>query len=723
MTAAVKSVALLALAAMCHGPKKPPVTAIEIVPSSVAVGPAASQTTFVLEARLWTDGPDVRLSITEDDGHSLKWTTNPSSWLVVDNQDGFKATFRTLSGTPPTVPVSVTVEAGGETSPPATISPVLSTLTGQDVLTAEYTAAMVPDVGLARGMRTTVPGSCELTLAAFVARSPLGQVIAKCTGSDGPWETAVLSGDDQATFVPETWEAPPPDDAPDAGSKQADPRSLTVVLHVLVGDGELDAAELATFRDAVYAQAEADVQLTNEYLSDNRAGIVLTHQKGTTDAGADPVEVDDCVSGDAATKSHDVAGVLNVYYVNALLTERGRACAWAGDRLQDVIYIGWEDHSGTALIHELGHTLGLMLPLDGHPDIVRGFDRTNVMTKGWDDSDPGGRRRLTVGQVFRMNADSASWLNRAPGPNNGFLRGGVEPHLACQCGTGDPEGPCPRLGIDIGSLSGKADVTQPWHCYDLLQLKQLDPDDDDAVSIAGGRRWRDPPGVCSDDVRGHNADHFSSAYVAVENLTRPGECPSWAAIFFQYHKVIRLDLLEPEVTWTQAADKEQFQNIVEAPVEVVVEVYSAPSSQALEEDRQHAGEVFGELNWSGLKLDFQPMPAGTPCQAPSTPGRLSLCYDSNLNAEGDAPFDRTARVSLALRKPTTVSHYLGLALGLDEVVAGAQGYDWNIMQALPDKRGTQLTLGQVYHANVKLDVLPACGVPKSCPPLSANVKR
>jgi hypothetical protein len=83
---------------------------------------------------------------------------------------------------------------------------------------------------------------------------------------------------------------------------------------------------------------------------------------------------------------------------------------------------------------------------------------------------------------------------------------------------------------------------------------------------------------------------------------------------------------------------------------------------------------------------------------------------------------RAIRISLQKRTPTTVSHFLARALGLEPLSLSDPVFVDNIMQADPAKRGQKLTLGQVFRVNQAL--LPSLNqCDPGCPPLSADVPR
>jgi hypothetical protein len=77
-------------------------------------------------------------------------------------------------------------------------------------------------------------------------------------------------------------------------------------------------------------------------------------------------------------------------------------------------------------------------------------------------------------------------------------------------------------------------------------------------------------------------------------------------------------------------------------------------------------------------------------------------------------------ITLRNRNATTVSHFIGRALGLDPLPAGQAGFPENIMHHHPTDRGRKLTLGQVFRIHTRFGAsLPSCD-PGPCPALGAT---
>jgi hypothetical protein len=722
---------LIVIAGKC--PDDPQVTAIEIVPHQVTIGAnPAGPTTFELEARLWVGPPEDRLSIDESQGYKLPSWKVTEPWLKVKSHSGFKAVIEVQKGALPSAPGFVKATSGIKTTQPgAEISVVGDPVPGQDLFKTIYKPDKSPDAVVSNGVPGTTGTPCRVALSALVTSSTVGRLVAPCPEPDGLWGTALLSVDHGLLFMPGGWTNS--DDMVDAGPSEGPPRVLPLALHVMIGNSSLGASALASLKDDVLQTAQKEIGAASSILAESRAGIELKIARTTTDAVPDRVEVADCL--DAETQaSLDSPGILNVYYVNSAGGFRGFSCTWYEGRRQGVIYNSWEGHSPSTFVHELGHVLGLSLPSAGHPDNVGGFDRTNVMTSGLDDRDPGGRRRLTVGQVFRMNADSASWLNwsvdhlDAVTPLDALdalaipVRQRTAPRLTCQCGTANPTGRCPPLNDDVALASGRVDAEHSWNCFDRLWLGKVPASTaEEPVAIVAGRPWGAPPRSCRLDLPGTADKHWGATFITFPNLTRAGNCISSVAIFFQHHGLIYLQLPEPAVVWTNSAEEHPVQDEMLDPIRVQVKVYHPTGAAGIANDVNHALQTFGAFNWSGIALDFDLNPPGT-CQQPSLPLEITLCYSSGGAEEGKVTGNRAIEINLLKRTPTTVSHLLGQSLGLDNVSVSDPVFDDNIMKADPAKRGQKLTLGQVFRVNAALlPSLYSCG--PGCPPITADVPR
>ena len=677
-----------------------PVTEIELVPAQVVVGAdLTNPTTFEVEARLWSGPAHERKSMAETAACSVTWTVSTSqSWLsIVGNPHGHRAIVKIAAGANPPSAGVVKAKAGNKTTGPGTVVRIVpATVADQDIVHAAYAAGSMTSVLVVNGTRNTSNGPSDLWLAAFVRTALAG--VEYGSASDPSWGAAVLDAEQAMVMYPSTW-TPAQDQMGPA--PPAPVRAIPVALRVAVGGSE-DPDEVRT-------AALLDIEAANTILAENRAGIMVNPVDVATIPVAELVPpFADCRSGDALTKSGDRPGMLHLFYVSSLGGLTGLTCAGTDERPQTVIYIASGSYGSATLIHEVGHALGLAVPKEGHAEASTGFDASNVMAGiGWD-TDPLGRQRLTVGQVFRMNADSASWLNWAKDAGaTTWVRDPSAPRLACQCGNTDPVGRCPRLVDDVAKPRAGIGSAFPWDCHDRLGLPSL-PAEEDAVGLLAGRRWRDPPGECSIDIHGVRGDHVGGTFLQFDNLTRPGKCPSWAAVFFSNHAPIYQVLDErPNAAWTDAAEQQTLNGFLRPPVPVTVHVYYPPSleNQAAT-DINEAAKVFGEDNRAGLALTFirhDNLPSPCPTNAS---GEINVCY----SPEAGTTF--------------AVSHLLGRALELPTLADPSDpAFSGNVMQPSSTTRAGKLTLGQVFriHSQLRPTEFPNCILaPDSCPPLNAD---
>jgi hypothetical protein len=726
----VVTAALSAAAGSCSCCHKPCVDAVEIVPPAVVVGPGPAQTaSFELEARLWTGTLADRHSIADQKRlDDLQWSSN-AAWLVLVRQDRNRAVFN-LSGAVPTTGAEalVTAKVDGVASPAAKIDVVTPDLVaGNDTLHASYAADLPPSASVVNAA-VTVGAGCADSLVGFVRTSVLGQQVAPCPDPGAPWGLALLAVDHAMTLEPYAWT--PGTDAADRVGAQGSLRSLPVALWVAIGPNDLDPGDdMTQRRHEVMDLALADLELADTIFAANRAGIAfsLVDSVTVTDGQALAAIGNDCFTANALT-THYVADVINVYYVEELQDIRGVECG-ARRTEQNAIYVSWTAHSSSTLAHELGHLLSLTLPRDGHTDALSGFDLINVMASGLSDADARGRDQFTIGQVFRMNTDSASWLNRAT--NGGQrVRDVSAPRLACQCQIDSTVPPCPGLGEDLAPASQRVGEFHDWDCFDELHLKGTNGTYD-AVGLIAGRRWRSPT-QCSADLPASLDRHFGTEVrLEFDNLTHPGDCPSWAAIFFQRHGMMYRKLVEkPDTLWNDTRDErlifDPVPERVEIPVHITYEQLQLKTPAA--EDTVAASQVFGADNPTGIALVFD-LAQGSVTAACSA--SLDAAPEVWLTYASETPIKvvscirgetRSFVINESVHRPTTVPHYLGLALGLAKVNSPDQ-FMGNLMLQQPGDRGTHLTLGQVFRINVTLgrvEGIDSCTGSTACPSLGAD---
>jgi hypothetical protein len=199
-------------------------------------------------------------------------------------------------------------------------------------------------------------------------------------------------------------------------------------------------------------------------------------------------------------------------------------------------------------------------------------------------------------------------------------------------------------------------------------------------------------------------------YVEFENLTRPGNCPSWVAVFFRHHGPLFAVLDGSSEEWSDVAELRLWPGEdleLPAVATVAVDVYYAPSDDnEVTLGIDEALRVFGENNRTGIELQFLRHP-DLPDPCPAAPaGGLSICYSS---------------------AGATISQLLAAALHLPVLTAVDQGnaaFSRNAMQTALGHRGERLTLGQVFRIHSALGTVgfPDCELqPTLCPPIGADV--
>ena len=204
---------------------------------------------------------------------------------------------------------------------------------------------------------------------------------------------------------------------------------IQLVIGVPTGDANAAAA-----REAGYLLTTGDTYRTM------RTGIEFPPSKQTTFLQPLPSTISRC--SDLAALPASVAPDptrLNIYHLSAVNGPDGRANGYFCP--PNVILTDDELELATTLGHELGHALGLIIPMNGHtdPPVMQGFYRDNVMSTnaavGQD-----ARFRFSLGQLYRMHYDGRSWLQRdvslGDGPNK------------CSC---DPyaRNVCPALAAEL----------------------------------------------------------------------------------------------------------------------------------------------------------------------------------------------------------------------------------------------------------------------------------
>jgi len=718
---------VLVAAGWTCGDGEPTVGAVDVVPPLVYVRPEGmTATTFLLEARLWTSHNPDRKGIPASDATPLTWTSN-KPWLEIKGSTGHTVTLEVKPGySDADREAVVTATADGRSSDPSARVLVLTDgmAPGNDTLRALFTPDLLPNVAVVAGLRAGSP-DCPESLFAFVRTSPLGQLQQKCgIAVADAGNAAVLAMNEGMSVWSENWT--PVDNAVSAA--QSASRLLPVSVWVAIrGGDDLNASGLTQLRQLARDFAHEEVRDANTILAASRVGVLLD-TVGASQLVTDPDELNtigiNCWDADSIETSF-TAGVINIYFVDQLQNNyRGLECARHQTRSHPAILLGWNNHAPTALVHEIGHALGLTFPGNGHPydeghAIIAGFDITNVMTGYLDPTDARGRDRFTVGQAFRMNADSASWLNVAR--KNGLLiRPPPAPRLGCQCRADTLASPCPAMRDDAASLGPAPGTFERWMCSDEIELTGPSQAGDEPQGLAAGRRWRARPGVCSADVPGRTEERWDETRIYLpDNLTRPGSCPSWIAVFFRKHAPIYQSVEETPDGWLEIRDEIKVWNPPESPWDVPLKIwYATDALQATAlEDLSKAIETFGESNRTGITLvpTWQKLPTSTnPSCAPShfALDTINIYYATAFNAwtgPADGRLCPGATTKIVVintgvhHHSMALAHYVGRVLGLDQLKSATTSNGFtsatlagNLMRRKAANRGPKLTLGQVF---------------------------
>jgi hypothetical protein len=194
----------------------------------------------------------------------------------------------------------------------------------------------------------------------------------------------------------------------------------------------------------------ADLDLATAIFARNPTGLTFAAPDGVGRLVATSATRSDCndpgalmrlASNPAQTPFDPAKTELHVVYVDDVEGFNGWACRPdpnAGKPARLILVASYRH--ATTLAHELGHTLGLREPDNGHINCVRGFDQSNVMFAGVDPTHQAGRTTLSIGQAFRMMYDGGSWVN-ALSADAGTLACAAQD----QGGVEQESGPCPRL--------------------------------------------------------------------------------------------------------------------------------------------------------------------------------------------------------------------------------------------------------------------------------------
>lgn len=239
-------------------------------------------------------------------------------------------------------------------------------------------------------------------------------------------------------------------------------QDVPVALRIRVDDTLASQTMTAAFQE---------ISLASAIFAAGRTGIQFS-VSSTDSAGPVSFDVGDCSNLTALAKlGVDLAkDSLYVAYVQEITPNdpKGLTCERMPSDHGVLAVVSASAKAPTTAAHELGHVMGLNapLPLYGHsgwPNFpLWGFDYTNLMWVGETITRPLPRSGITLGQAFRMNLDSHSWLVHIHPPPAGGIR-------QCQCDV-YKTGVCPVMSLSVMDLAPRPSTypdptctTDPWN--------------------------------------------------------------------------------------------------------------------------------------------------------------------------------------------------------------------------------------------------------------------
>jgi hypothetical protein len=695
----------------------PPAIAVTVDPPAMTVALDGSAATFLLNARLkHSDGtlvpPSKGIFPTWPPAGLPPWMTVTATPLT------YEATV-SLPTKAPDWTGSLSATVGAATSAPEaklTLVNNAATWTG-DRIVARHDAGKAPSVAVLTGD----PSCASDQVIPFVQVALLQDIQGPC---DDAHRAVVFSPSRLLILRNEVaWTSGGPPDVVDVRAEQNTGLAiLRVKVWIAIDDAGLDTAPVAQLRLDAESRAEADVGRARDLLELGRTGFDVQYIGTGPTTIVDAIRIaavgSDCLAANAlaAAGSPDnfTPNATNVYYVRDLgLSERGLACLHNDNRAEEIVYVSLDGHSETTLAHEVGHVLGLAFPNFGHALATQGLDPvTNVMAEVLNSTTANGRFHFSLGQAFRMSLDDESWANQPVAP---LIRPAGSLSLECQCET-HVRSPCLRLGEDIVTAPGASNPVPVKQCGDFVELTQA------AITDAGyallrGRRWRDPPTTCTPVLSSTARIESGDVYLMFPNLNASGACPSWVAVFLYGRSAMRHSI--PGATWTPEFEKFWIGNALTGPVSVAVKVWVEQTADmaAVEDAIDFAENVFQFAHPSGIQLNVEgptgPMSISRPNPCVFTPVRdqaINIYYLRTgphvpAAAAGEAAWCEDGagqdidyiRINAASAVKTTLTHSLGLALGLPVTTDAFETA--NFMSATVADSRTTFSRGQLFWMN------------------------
>jgi hypothetical protein len=456
---AVAALSLLWLnAATCHDEPKwdppgiPSVEQVDVIPGTIH---AAAGTSFQLEARVLSTAGRV-IDIGDYPQITIEWTSTTPNLFVdatanpvlinVPNSPGttitdIKAVVTRKVKRPHWDDVSVK-----ENTPAAQIKiapdrPEVGTPSNSDWFHVEYVPAQFPVVVLLdAGEGANCVG--DLTLAvvqtAFLERN-LIQTVVGCTPEFAVFATGrEMRFSDKASDI--VWTANTDDEQTEDPLPESAFRSVGVFIGI-----DQDTGQVVNW-------VSEEIKRVAAYLDTNRVGIrffpagvfVHGHMEALDQATACKTETINAY----LASDHDITlqPDLFVVFVPEITSQKqGFACLQVSGQVGRVIYLSWKQYLPTTAVHEVGHMLSLMAPWigsgNGHANAIGSFRQDNLMWNSTDLEIRAHRSRFSIGQIFRMNLHTESWLNRILDATQLMVRD-------CQTATG--AGVCPAIDKEPG---------------------------------------------------------------------------------------------------------------------------------------------------------------------------------------------------------------------------------------------------------------------------------
>ena len=311
----------------------------------------------------------------------------------------------------------------------------------------ETNPSRVPSIAVIDG-ESAGEGCFNDHVLAFVGRGYFPNLSADCTNPvlSGSW--GVFSEGAAVRFDSHSWDSAL-EDVPIPSRTSLTSIKLKVWRAATTTMNPNTSVEVNQTLSQFTSMVEKDLNFSRAVFDMNRSGFEFEWDGAINDSAGEVVIAQNMVtycndletSGLFETHPIDTTGQINVIYVRDLPgADKGSSC-WN----YPVVFVNIASKMPETLAHELAHQLGLRDPnvFDGnrigHTDYLPGFLPDNLMWRGGRMDWQSPRDQLSVGQVFRMNADkNRSWA----------VKQGMTP-ISVDCTHNETDSvPCPRLALD-----------------------------------------------------------------------------------------------------------------------------------------------------------------------------------------------------------------------------------------------------------------------------------